>query len=100
VTAPPGRIWTPSDLNLDVPITLDLTAFRGTIGSNVKRVREDAGLSQATLGDALLVKPSAISRVEKGEHEARLSTLARFAFVMQIPLMTFLDGLDPLPMTR
>jgi hypothetical protein len=35
-----------------------------------------------------------ISKLERGEQEARISTLAQFAVAMRVPLMTFLEGLD------
>jgi DNA-binding XRE family transcriptional regulator len=79
-------------------LTLDLTAFRCVIGANVKGVREDAGLSQEALASALLVKRTTISRIEVGRNLARLDTLGQLALVMDIPLMAFLAGLDPLPL--
>jgi transcriptional regulator with XRE-family HTH domain len=78
--------------------TLDLSAFRCAIGANVKSVREDAGLSQEALASALLVKRTAISRIEGGRNLARLDTLGQLAFVMDLPLVALLDGLDPLPL--
>lgn len=45
------------------------------IGAIIRRARRNARLTQAELGQRIGLRQATISRLEKGEDEARLSTL-------------------------
>lgn len=45
------------------------------IGAIIRRVRRNAGLTQADLGKRIGLRQATISRLEKGEDETKLSTL-------------------------
>ncbi len=49
------------------------------LGVLLRLAREDAGLTQGQLAERLKTHKSAISRIEKGVGNLRLSTLARYA---------------------
>lgn len=56
-------------------MTLTLTRIEG-LGTEIRRWRETAGLSQADLAERMGTSQSAVSRWESGRDEPRLSTLA------------------------
>jgi transcriptional regulator with XRE-family HTH domain len=72
----------------------DVPAIRRALGANIRSTRRRAGLTQVGLERKSYVPRTMISKLERGEQEARISTLAQFAVAMRVPLMTFLEGLD------
>lgn len=51
-----------------------------TIGSNIERIRIEAGLSQGELAEAIGVSPSYISDIERGDRsDIKTSTVRRIA---------------------
>jgi transcriptional regulator with XRE-family HTH domain len=85
-----GNAATPS-------IVADAQLIRRALAENVRRQREDAGLSQEALADVSVVRRSTISRIELGEQEPRISTLVAFSDALNVPLHAFLAGLPGAP---
>jgi transcriptional regulator with XRE-family HTH domain len=75
----------------------DIRPIRRTLAENLRREREQAGFSQEALADVCLVRRSTISRVERAEHEPRISTLLAFSFALEVPLRALLEGLPQPP---
>jgi transcriptional regulator with XRE-family HTH domain len=71
--------------------------IRKTLAENVRRQREDAGLSQEALAVVSEVRKSTISRIEKAEQEPRLSTLIAFSMALNVPFHAFMGGLPGAP---
>jgi ribosome-binding protein aMBF1 (putative translation factor) len=74
-------------------VIADAQLVRRTLGENVRRRREDAGLSQEALADVSVVRKSTIARIEKAEQEPRISTLIAFSLALNVPLHAFMGGL-------
>lgn len=53
----------------------------------IKRLRQEKGLSQAALGAKLGLPQSHISKIEKGETDLRLSTLIELAQILGLELV-------------
>lgn len=66
-----------------------------SIGDNVRRLREEHGLTQRELGEIAGVSDKAVSTWELGTKEPRMAAVARMATYFQIPKSAILD--DPLP---
>jgi transcriptional regulator with XRE-family HTH domain len=67
--------------------------IRQAVAANLKREREQAGFTQQELAALCDVPPSTVSRIERTEAEARLSTLTTFASELGVPLECLLQGL-------
>jgi transcriptional regulator with XRE-family HTH domain len=67
--------------------------IRQTLGDNVRRERERAGLSQEALADACELRRGAIARIEKAEREPRISTLVACSMALDVRLGVLLQGL-------
>ncbi len=70
------------------------------IGTKVKRAREEAGLTQVELGDALGVSGNAVARIERGRNSLQLKHLLALPKILNKPIAWFLDlpgvpGLTP-----
>lgn len=76
----------------------DVQQIRRALAENVRRQREDAGLSQEALADVSVVRRSTISRIETGEQEPRISTLVAFSVALNVPLHAFLARLPGAPL--
>jgi ribosome-binding protein aMBF1 (putative translation factor) len=66
---------------------------RATLALNVRSLREVSGCSQADLASACELSRDVISRVERGQHEPRVSTLLLIADALGVTLPALLDGL-------
>lgn len=55
------------------------TAFANAVAIRIVRYRAEQGLSQTALARQLGMRQPAIARLEAGEHEPSLATLARLA---------------------
>jgi transcriptional regulator with XRE-family HTH domain len=60
------------------------------VGANLKRIRDEAGLSQEDLMELAGVHRTQISEYERGERVPKLSTLERFSRALDVPLGEFL----------
>ncbi|HEX6467986.1 MAG TPA: helix-turn-helix domain-containing protein [Streptosporangiaceae bacterium] len=67
------------------------------IGRNLKRLRDDRGLSQEGLAEAAGVSVEVIAKLEQGRRQtARISTLTKIASGLDIDLATLVDKRDRL----
>jgi transcriptional regulator with XRE-family HTH domain len=62
-------------------------------GVNLKRLREAAGLSQEEVGLRCGMQSSAVSRLERGNRNPRLTTIARLARAIEVPASALLEGI-------
>ena len=63
---------------------------RRLVGSNVRRCRLAAGMSQATLSARMGVDRSYVSGLERGERNPTILTLWHAAVALDVPLTEFL----------
>lgn len=66
---------------------------RQQFGLNLRGHRKAAGLSQQELGDRAGLHMTEISRLERGQRDPRLNTVARLAIALGLPAGTLLDGI-------
>ena len=64
-----------------------------TIGKNIKRLRQERGLTQSELADRLFVSPQMVSRYENNSAAPDVAMLAKISTVFQVSL-DVLCGLD------
>ena len=64
-----------------------------TIGKNIKRLRQQRGMTQSELADHLLVSPQMVSRYENNSAAPDIAMLAKISTVFQVSL-DVLCGLD------
>lgn len=62
------------------------------IGSNLKKLRSEKGLSQKELADALNVSPQAVSRWENDEVEPDISTLNKLSEIFNVSVDELING--------
>ena len=67
--------------------------IRRLLAANVRRERERAGLSREALGATCDLGRGTVARIERAEHEPRISTLIAFSVALDVPLRAFIDGL-------
>lgn len=60
------------------------TSLLAVIGNNVKKYRDQAGLTQAELAEQVGVGTAFVSRVERGQKRMRLETMLAFADALHI----------------
>jgi transcriptional regulator with XRE-family HTH domain len=77
--------------------TADLKA---QLASNLRRVRERAGLSQDTLGFRSELHHTAISLLERGDRMPRVDTLIKLAAGLDTDPCELLDGMTWSPRER
>ena len=66
-----------------------------TIGRRVRHVRQEAGRTLGDVADAIGISPSALSLIETGKREPRLSVLAALAKVLDASVQDFLSSAPP-----
>lgn len=64
------------------------------LGANLAHERERRALSMTALAELAGTHVSEISRLENGHRDPRLSTIARIAHALEIPLVDLLRGID------
>ncbi|MGO9079558.1 MAG: helix-turn-helix domain-containing protein [Streptosporangiaceae bacterium] len=79
-----GQIEQEARADPEVRRELDRTALANAVAIRVISYRADNGLSQTQLARRLGMHQSAIARLEAGDHEPSLSTLARLAMGLGI----------------
>lgn len=62
------------------------------VGENIRKYREEAGLTQKGLADQLFVTPQAISRWEKGEVEPSLDALRSMSEIFNVSVEVLING--------
>ena len=64
------------------------------LGSNIKRLRKEKGLSQAGLASKVGCHLSNINRVETGKYIPSLETVAAIANVLEMPIDYLVNGTE------
>lgn len=64
------------------------------VGSQIRRLREQRGLSQRALADLCDLSPNAVSLIERGASSPSVSTLHRLATALQVPITALFEGQD------
>jgi transcriptional regulator with XRE-family HTH domain len=63
--------------------------FTEAFGERIRRAREQAGMSQAELANAIYRRQASISDMENGKMDANITTLLMLSFVLKKPLSYF-----------
>lgn len=71
-------------------------SIRRTVGENIRRERELAGLGLGDLAEHSGVSRNTIWRMEAGKQEPRLATVIALSFALHVPLKVLLADL-PVP---
>lgn len=66
-----------------------------TIGRRVRHARQESGRTLGDVSDAIGISPSALSLIENGKREPRLSVLAALAKVLDASVQDFLSSAPP-----
>lgn len=62
------------------------------LGARIRRHRQQAGLSQADLGEKLGVSYQQVQKYERGANRVSVETLVRLAKALGLPLSSFVDA--------
>ena len=62
------------------------------LAANVRRLRQDAGLSQQDLAKAAKIRQALVSEIERGEANPTLESLVKLAEVLKVDLARLFDG--------
>jgi len=65
------------------------------LGGIIKKRRKDLGLSQEKLAEELGVTYQQVQRYENGSNKLNVDNLQVIAGILQIPVTTFFEGLEP-----
>jgi transcriptional regulator with XRE-family HTH domain len=65
--------------------------------ANLRRYREDQGLSQEELGFRAGLHRTEVSLLERAGREPRLGTLVKLAYALEVPPTDMLHGIPPTP---
>ena len=79
---------------MPTPLDQDPRAARRAFGQRVRELREARGLSQEELRNAADVHTTAVSRMERGEREPRLTTILRLARGLDVEPGELVNGLE------
>lgn len=66
-----------------------------TLGDRILRLRRSMGWDQAGLAERTGIKPSQISKYERGQYEPKLATLSRLAAVLGTSADYLITGEEP-----
>lgn len=67
---------------------------RVSFSENLRRIRQELGLTQEELGARARVQMADISRYEAGRRDPRLSTVERLALALDVPISELVRGDD------
>ena len=67
------------------------TSVRKRFASNLRRARENKGLSQEALGDAAGLHRTYVGSVERGERNISIDNIERLAEALGMPASTLLE---------
>ena len=70
-----------------------------TIGAHVRRLRKARGLTQGALGQAVGINANLLGRIERGEQNLTVLTLARLAAGLEVSLSDLVQDCPPLRLT-
>lgn len=62
-----------------------------SIGKNIKRIRENAGMSQYDLAKKLNVSQAAVSQFENGKNPPKIDTLLKIASALHVDINNLLE---------
>lgn len=62
------------------------------IGENVKRIREEHGITQAELAKAVCVAQSMITQIERGTKALSMQLAVQMAQYFDVPITEFIDA--------
>lgn len=65
-----------------------------TVGTNLKRYRQQRGMTLAALGEIIGVTYQQVYKYETGENPISAAKLFACAIVLQVPIELFYEGLD------
>jgi transcriptional regulator with XRE-family HTH domain len=65
-----------------------------TFAANLRRLREERGLSQEGLGEAANVHTTHVSKIERGRCEPGVRTVSRLAKALQVSAGALFDSVD------
>jgi transcriptional regulator with XRE-family HTH domain len=63
-----------------------------SFAANLRRRRKELGLSQEQLGARANIQMADISRYESGSRDPRITTIARLAQALDVPMSDLLEG--------
>ena len=63
-----------------------------SFAENLRRRRKELGLSQEQLGARANIQMADISRYESGSRDPRITTIARLAQALEVPIADLLEG--------
>jgi transcriptional regulator with XRE-family HTH domain len=63
-------------------------------GENVRRARQQAGLSQVALAERAHLHRTEIGLIERGLRAGRIDTLIKLAAALEVDAVDLLDGID------
>jgi transcriptional regulator with XRE-family HTH domain len=63
------------------------------VGRNIKRIREDQGLTQEAAAHRCGVHPVELARAERGVRDMRVSTVAKIARGLRVPAGELMAGI-------
>jgi transcriptional regulator with XRE-family HTH domain len=63
-----------------------------SFAENLRRRRKELGLSQEQLGTRANIQMADISRYESGSRDPRITTVARLAHALEVPIAELLVG--------
>ena len=69
-----------------------LTRHMRWLAANVRRLRQDAGLSQQELAKAAEIRQALVSEIERGEANPTLESLVKLAQALKVDLARLFDG--------
>ena len=76
---------------------IDQVSLNREVGSNIRREREAAKLSQAQLATHLGMTRASISNIEAGNHAIMLSHVYNIALFLDLPISRLLPELSSAP---
>ncbi len=68
--------------------------LKETIGSNLKRCREQAGFSQVEVARVISVSRASIANMEAGRQAVSLKWLFAFSYLYNAPINLFFEGVE------
>jgi transcriptional regulator with XRE-family HTH domain len=68
------------------------------LGANVRRLRQERGLSQEELGFRIGIHYTYLGSVERGERNVALRNIVRIARALGVPVAELFEGIDPAQM--
>lgn len=71
-----------------------LAPVTGRFGQNLRRIREDRGLSQEALAEHADIHRTEAGLLERGGREPEMGTMLKLAAALEVPLDEFVKGIE------